>query len=101
MIYFELDKEEEKILKDFDKGVFKSVKNNKKEIVRYQSYTEGTLNKTKNINIRLSEKDLSKIKSKAIEKGIPYQTMLSSLIHQYISTSVSNARHRKNDKVEN
>ena len=83
MKYFELDKKEKEILADFDRGVFTSVKKAKSEKVKYQNYAKLTLNKSKNINIRLSEKDLAKIKSKAVAKGLPYQTLLSSLIHQY------------------
>jgi len=83
MKYFELGKEEKKIIADFDSGSFESVKKMKSEKIKYQNYAKLTLNKSKNINIRLSEKDLQKIKSKAVEKGLPYQTLLSSLIHQY------------------
>ena len=84
MKYFELNKEEKKILTDFDKGNFISVGRIKSEGVKYQNYAKSTLNKSKNINIRLSEKDLQKVKSKAVEKGLPYQTLLASLIHQYV-----------------
>ena len=42
-------------------------------------------NKTKNINIRISEYTIEKVKLKALEEGIPYQTMLSSIIHKYIN----------------
>ena len=42
-----------------------------------------TVQKNKNINIRLSSKDLLKLKAKSVEKGIPYQTIISSLVHQY------------------
>ena len=83
MKYFELDKNEKEILADFDKGAFTSVKKTKSEKAKYQNYAKLTLGKSKNINIRLSEKDLAKIKSKAVAKGLPYQTLLSSLIHQY------------------
>ena len=84
MNYFELDKKEEKILKDFDNNQFIKVVNNKKEIKNLQRYATNNLNKTKNINIRLTEKDLHKLKVKAMEKGIPYQTFISSLIHQVV-----------------
>lgn len=84
MKYFELDKEEEKILADFDSNSFISVGKIKSEGIKYQNYAKSTLNKSKNINIRVSEKDLQKVKSKAVQKGLPYQTLLSSLIHQYI-----------------
>ncbi len=84
MKYFELDKKEEKVLEDFDNNQFISVPNAKKETLNLKRYAKNTLNKTKNINIRLTEKDLQKIKSKAMEKGIPYQTLITSLIHQEV-----------------
>ena len=83
MKYFELDKNEKKMLKDFEAGNFRSVKNVKKEIAGYRRYAEDTLSKTRNINIRLSEKDLQKIKALAVKRGLPYQTLISSLLHQY------------------
>ena len=42
-------------------------------------------NKTKNINIRISAHDIAKIKQRSAEEGIPYQTLISSIIHKYIS----------------
>ncbi|HSX02582.1 MAG TPA: hypothetical protein VLI05_04710 [Candidatus Saccharimonadia bacterium] len=47
-----------------------------------QQYAKNTLNKTKNINIRLSERDLYRLRAKAIEEGIPYQTLASSILHK-------------------
>ena len=90
MKYFELDKEEKKVLADFDKGDMESIKKLKSEKAKYQNYAKLTLGKSKNINIRLSEKDLQKIKSKAVSKGLPYQTLLSSLIHQYADEQTKN-----------
>lgn len=83
MKYFELDKNEIKLLKKFEAGEFKSMKNVKKEISRYEQYAHSTLNKTRNINIRLSDRVLQKIKALAVQKGLPYQTFISSLLHQY------------------
>jgi len=83
MKYFELDKNEKAVLKDFEQDKLKKVPNAKKEVLLYKEYARQTLNKTKNINIRLSHKDLQGIKTKAIKKGIPYQTLISSLLHQY------------------
>jgi len=83
MKYFELDKSEKKLLKEFEAGNFRVVKNAKKEVVRYRQYAKNTLNKTRNINIRLSEGDLQKIKALAVKRGLPYQTLISSLLHQY------------------
>ena len=87
MKYFELDKNETKLLKEFETGEFRSVKNAKKEAPRYQQYARNTLSKTRNINIRLSEKALQKIKALAAQKGLPYQTLISSLLHQYSRAS--------------
>lgn len=83
MKYFELDKNEMKLLKELEAGEFKGVKNVKKEISRYGQYAHNTLSKTRNINIRLSDRVLQKIKALAVQKGLPYQTFISSLLHQY------------------
>lgn len=83
MKYFDLDKEEKQLLEDFEKGVLVSIGKNK--IKQYQTYATVTLNKTRNINIRLSEKDVLKLKTKAIETGIPYQTLVSSILHRFVS----------------
>ena len=77
-----LDEEEEQIIKDFEAGKYIRVKNLEQEKKRLQEIARNTLNKTKNINIRLSERDLHKLKVKAIEEGIPYQTLASSILHK-------------------
>lgn len=83
MKYIKLTKEEQKTLKDFSTGKLKKVASAKKEATRYQKYARDVLNKSKNINIRLSNKDLQKLRAVAAEKGIPYQTLVSSVLHQY------------------
>jgi len=54
----------------------------KKEKKQYEEYARYSLNKQKRINIRMSERDLKKIRAKAIEEGIPYQSLISMLIHK-------------------
>lgn len=83
MKYYELDKNEKRLLKDYEAGKFVRVPNLRKEKRKYEEYARTTLDKTKNINLRVSEKDLLKVKAQAAEKGVPYQTLLASLIHQY------------------
>ena len=83
MKYFKLNKDEQEIVKDFEAGKLKRVTDTKKETSRYKGYVKASLNKTRNINIRLSNKALQKIKALAAEKGLPYQTFISSLLHQY------------------
>ena len=83
MKYYTLDKEEQEISDAFDKGEFKSVKNAAAEIKRLRAAARATLARSKNINIRLSERDLQKLKAKAAAKGLPYQTLVASVLHQY------------------
>ncbi len=84
MKYYELTKEEQELLDAFESGELKSVPNLVREKKRFQVIARNTLNKTKNINIRLSERDLSKLKAKAIEEGLPYQTLASSILHKAV-----------------
>lgn len=61
----------------------------KKEKKQYEEYARYSLNKQSRINIRMSERDLKKIKAKAIEEGIPYQSLISMLIHKYNEGKIS------------
>ena len=80
-----LTAEEKQILKDFEAGKLNRVKNFPKETTRYRAAAKYTHQKTKNINIRLPHRDLHHLKAIAKEKGLPYQTLISSLLHQYSS----------------
>ena len=55
----------------------------KKEKKEYEKYARYSLNKQRRINIRMTERDLKKIRAKAVEEGIPYQSLISMLIHKY------------------
>lgn len=85
MRYYELDDEEKKLLKEIERGEWKPVKNLAKRKKELMQVARNTLNKNRNINIRLSERDLSKLKRKAVEEGLPYQTLASSIIHRSVS----------------
>jgi predicted DNA binding CopG/RHH family protein len=80
-----LDKEEKKILESFESGEWRSVKNLEKEIEKHRQYARATLFKDKRINIRISSKDLEELQAIAIEDGIPYQTLISSILHRYVN----------------
>ncbi len=80
--YYELDPEEEEVLKAFEEGNLVSVKDFDKEKRLLMRAAKNTSNKTRNINIRLSERDLHKLKIRAMREGIPYQTLASSILHQ-------------------
>ena len=83
-----LDKYEREIEESLSHGKFKSVSNIKREIEHYQAVAKMTLAKKRNINIRVSEVDLLRMKAKAARKGIPYQTLVSSVIHQYSTDQI-------------
>jgi predicted DNA binding CopG/RHH family protein len=80
---FDLTDEEKQLLDEFERGEWVEMKNAKQEKRRYQRIAKNTLNKLKNINIRISFRDLQKFKARAIEQGLPYQSIASVLIHQY------------------
>ena len=83
MKYIILDREEEQFLKDFEEGKYVKVKDFDQEKKRLQEIARNTLNKSKNINMRLSQRDLQKLKARAAEEGIPYQTLASSVLHRF------------------
>lgn len=81
----QVTKEEKKLLKEVEAGEWVSVKDKKSELKDAIKAAKVTLNKTRNINIRLSERVLMRLKAKAIEEGIPYQTLASSVLHKFVS----------------
>ncbi len=80
-----LDKQEKDVLKSFEKGAWKSTKDVKEKIQKYSEYAKNTFAKDQRVNIRISAKDLEGIQKRAIEEGIPYQTLIASLIHKFLS----------------
>ena len=82
MKYFELDNEEEQIVEALQSGRLVRTDDFDKHKKTILEAARRTLNKTRNINIRISEKDLQKLKAKAIREGIPYQTLASSILHK-------------------
>jgi len=88
MVNIKLSKEEARILNDFEEGKLKRLKGAKTEKGKYQQYAKYTLGKSRTINIRLSARDIQKIKALAAEKGLPYQTFISSLLHQHSSRKI-------------
>ncbi len=76
-----LDKEEKELIESYNKGEWNSVK--RKDKKKYEQAAKESLAKNKRINIRLTSKDYNDIQVKAIEEGIPYQTLIASIIHKY------------------
>ncbi len=80
-----LDDEERDILESYERDEWVPVKDSKKEIKKLKEYARNTLQKDKRINIRMSSKDLDQVQVIAAQEGIPYQTLVSSIIHKYVS----------------
>jgi predicted DNA binding CopG/RHH family protein len=80
-----LDNEEKDLWESHDRDEWKPVRNPKKEIKKLKDYARNTLQKDKRINIRMSSKDLDQVQVLAAQEGVPYQTLISSIIHKYVS----------------
>jgi predicted DNA binding CopG/RHH family protein len=80
-----LNKEEQDILDSFERGEWKPVANRRQEIARHVAYAKNTLAKNKRVNIRISSKDLEEIQTIAVQDGLPYQTLMASVLHRFAS----------------
>lgn len=78
-----LDQEEKEILHAFATGNYVVADNVKEEIAKAKTAAKNSLRKDIKINIRLSSVDIEHIRQKAAYEGIPYQTLISSILHKY------------------
>ena len=85
MTDLKLTPEELELLASYENEEWQSVKNISEEKERYQAYARAAFRKDKRINIRISERDLTALQKRAIREGIPYQTLVSSVLHKYVS----------------
>jgi predicted DNA binding CopG/RHH family protein len=83
-----IDEEERDLMESIEKDEWRSVKHIEKEKEKAIAAARNTLKKDKRINLRLTQKDYHQIQVKAIEEGIPYQTLISSIIHKYLNGSL-------------
>ena len=80
-----LDREERDILETFDRGEWRSVRDRRAETSRLGAAARATLRKNRRINIRLSDRDVIGLQAKAAEEGLPYQTLIASVLHKFIA----------------
>lgn len=80
-----LDKEEQDLVASFERGEWRSVPNLEQEKKKYQEIAAATFRKDRRVNIRISSKDLIGLQKRALEEGIPYQTLISSILHKYLA----------------
>lgn len=86
-----LDPKEKEIVHSVERGEWRSIPGWKGERKRYGRYATATFRKDQRVNIRISSKDLDAIQKRALEEGLPYQTLISSLLHKYVSGRLRDA----------
>lgn len=84
-----IDPEEKELMESIENDEWEPVKNIANEKEKVMSAARNTLKKDKRINLRLTQKDYHQIQIKAVEEGIPYQTLISSLVHKYLNGSLT------------
>ena len=78
-----LNTDEKQLLDAVARGEWKPARGGKRERTRYGRYAKATFRKDRRLNIRLSSKDLEVIQKRALAEGLPYQTLIASLLHKY------------------
>ena len=94
-VNLKLSKEEQVVLADFESGIYESVLTDERKQF-LQNAAKETFKKDKRINIRISNRDLESIQRRALEEGIPYQTLVSSILHKYVSGGFLDLMNQKN-----
>ena len=79
-----LDKYEEEVLAAFESGALRPIAT-KEELEQFRESARATTTKDQRINIRLSAGDLRDIQAKALQEGMPYQTLIASVLHKYVT----------------
>lgn len=80
-----LNKDEIEILASVEAGEWRSTRRLKTERAKYRDYARATFRKDRRVNIRISSKDLMGLQKRALTEGIPYQTLISSVLHKYLA----------------
>ncbi len=80
-----LSKDEQELSRSVENGEWETIPDLKNELKRYQAIAKNSLKKDQRINIRIASKDLMSIQKKAMLEGLPYQTLISSVLHKYVT----------------
>ena len=81
----ELDEEERDLLESYERGEWVPVPDMEARIAEYQEAARAFLRKDRRVNIRLTAHDLTALQSIALDEGIPYQTLMASILHKYVT----------------
>jgi len=84
-----VDQEEKDLMESIERDEWQPVKDVEREKTKAAAAARNTLKKDRRINLRLTPKDYYQIQIKAIEEGMPYQTLISSLIHKYLNGTLA------------
>ena len=82
------DKYELEVVDAYERDELKSVAT-KSELAKFKAAARATAIKDRRVNIRLSSLDLSDIQVRALEEGVPYQTLIASVLHKYVTGRLS------------
>ncbi len=80
-----LTSEEQALLDSVERGEWQTVPNFEAGKARYQQYARATIKKDKRVNIRMTSNDLAALQARALEEGIPYQTLIATVLHKYVT----------------
>jgi predicted DNA binding CopG/RHH family protein len=84
-----LQPDELELLASYENDEWQSAKNIKEQKEQYRVYARAAFRKDQRINIRISEKDLLDLQKRALREGIPYQTLIASVLHKYVSGTLA------------
>ena len=79
-----LNKEEKELLDSYENDEWVSIKKTE-DVTKYKAIAKNTFKKNKRVNIQISEVDLELLQEKALIEGLPYQTLMSSVLHKYVT----------------
>lgn len=89
-----LDRYEREVLSAYEKGTLVSVRPTKAQLAAFRDAARETFVKSRRVNIRISAADLMDIQARAYEEGVPYQTLIASVLHKYVSGRLQESRSR-------
>ncbi len=81
----QLEQDELELLVSYEKGEWRRAKGHDALLARLQGTAAATLRKDRRVSIRLAERDVLSIQMRAAEEGMPYQTLIASILHKYVS----------------
>jgi len=87
-----LKKDEKQLLDSLEAGEWESVPRLQSEIRKHGQYAKNTMRKDKRVNIRISSRDLEQLQTLALEDGIPYQTLMSSILHRFLTGKLAESK---------